>query len=178
MWFTGLSGSGKSTIAEGACTRLRGQGRRTKVIDGDDVRETLHRHLGFSPQDIKENNRLIMELCRQHESAADIILVPVISPFKESRAEARRFFGTAFHEIYVKCSLHQVIERDPKGLYQRALTGDLLHCVGVDPLVPYESPEHPELTIETDRINAAAAIELLMAYIHKQEAKSVNETRV
>jgi adenylyl-sulfate kinase len=169
LWFTGLSGSGKSTIAEGACTRLTGQGKRTMVIDGDDVRQTLHRSLGFSPEDIKENNRLIMKLCRQHEAAAEIILVPIISPFKESRVKARRFLGTAFHEIYVKCSLRQVMQRDTKGLYQRALSGDLLHCVGVDPMVPYEAPEQPELTIETDRVDTVAAIELLMAYIHKQE---------
>src|SRR5438874_2199244 len=119
-WFTGLSGSGKSTIAHLVTEQLRASGRRVLVLDGDAVRDREHRHLVFTPADIRENNRLIAELCRRSLGDTDVILVPVISPFRDARAAARAQLGAVFHEVYIKASLEAVSSRDPKGLYRRA----------------------------------------------------------
>src|SRR3989338_4555982 len=112
LWFTGLSGSGKSTIAEILKERFDELGKSYVIFDGDDVRKRLHKHLGFTPEDIKENNRLIVELCKNELGKVDYILVPVISPFKESRVKARETFVDRFVEIFVKCPYEECRKRD------------------------------------------------------------------
>jgi len=149
-WFTGLSGSGKSAIADKVAETLRDQGHEVRVIDGDDIRGTAHRHLGFSPEDIRENNRLVALLCQDSLVDFDIILVPLISPFRDSREAARDVLGSAFVEVYVKASVQEVMRRDPKGYYKAIQEGKLTGFIGVDEHVPYEPPESAELVLDTE----------------------------
>lgn len=147
LWFTGLSGSGKTTISEILIKEFEKKGVTFKTFDGDDVRNKLHKHLGFTPKDIKENNRLIMELCKNEVGKVDYILVPIISPFKESRENARNIFGDNFIEIFLDCSFDECKKRDVKGLYKKAENGTLNNFIGLH--VPYEKPETPEILIKT-----------------------------
>lgn len=147
LWFTGLSGSGKTTIAKILGEELENRGKSYCVLDGDDVRKNLHKNLGFSPEDIKENNRLIAELCKERLNKFDYILVPIISPFRDSRWGARKEFGWGFVEIYIDCSYENCKKRDTKGLYAKAERGELNNFIGLH--VPYEPPENPEVIINS-----------------------------
>ena len=147
LWFTGLSGSGKSTIADLLIEEINKQGKKHATFDGDDVRERLHKHLGFTIEDIKENNRLIAELCKQEIGKVDFILVPIISPFRESRQRAREAFGKDFVEIYVNCPYDECKKRDIKGLYKKAHSGEMENFIGLH--IPYEAPESPEIEINS-----------------------------
>lgn len=169
-WFTGLSGSGKSAIADSVAEALRNQGREVRVIDGDDVRATAHRHLGFSPEDIRENNRLVALLCQDSLSEFDIILVPLISPFRDSRKAARGILGAAFLEVYVKASLQEVIRRDPKGYYKAIQEGKLTGFIGVDEKVPYEPPEAAELVLYTENHSLEECVSQLLGLLTSKAA--------
>ncbi len=149
-WFSGLSGSGKTSIAERTSEILRKDGERVTILDGDAVRNNEHRHLGFTTADIKENNRLIALMCLHHMSEYDVILVPIISPFRESREAAKQTLGKAFAEVYVKASLEEVMRRDPKGHYRKVREGELPGFIGVDGGVPYEPPLTPDLILDTE----------------------------
>ena len=149
IWFTGLSGSGKSTIALALKEALEARGKTVAIIDGDTVRDTLHRHLGFTAEDITENNRLIAELAKERMADVDFVLVPIISPFRESRARARQILGEGFLELYLDASHEARAARDPKGLYKRVAAGEIPDFIGYGG-VPYEPPEHPEITVQTD----------------------------
>lgn len=151
LWFTGLSGSGKTTIALRLKEELEKQNFKIKVLDGDDVRNTLHKHLGFSPKDIKENNRLIVELCKENFRDFDFIIVPIISPFRESRMKARETFKDNFVEIFINCSIEECIRRDVKGHYKKAIAGEIKNFIGIAKEVPFEKPENPEVIICTER---------------------------
>jgi len=147
LWFTGLSGSGKSTISDLIIKKLNENNLTYSVFDGDIVRNKLHKHLGFSPEDIKENNRLIAELCKQDYGKVDFILVPIISPFIESRESARAIFADDFIEIFVDCSYEDCKKRDTKGLYKKADNGELKNFIGLH--VPFEPPKNPEIKIDS-----------------------------
>ena len=148
LWFTGLSGSGKSTIANAVQKKLYARGRHTFVLDGDNVRHGLNRDLGFTDTDRIENIRRISEVSRLMVDAGLITLVSFISPFRAERQMARERVGDeAFVEIYVQTPLEVAEERDPKGLYKKARTGKLKNFTGIDS--PYEAPENPEITIDT-----------------------------
>ncbi len=162
LWFTGLSGSGKSTIALALKSRLEGEGRHVRVIDGDDVRSKEHKHLGFSREDIEENNRLIAQMCKRLQPEFDYILVPIISPLRESRENARRELGGAFVEVYVNASLETCMRRDAKGLYKKALSGRIKNFIGVDPHTPYEPPENPDVVINTEKDSVGESVEKIM----------------
>ncbi|HEY7449286.1 MAG TPA: adenylyl-sulfate kinase [Vicinamibacterales bacterium] len=162
-WFTGLSGAGKSTIAELAATMLRERDQRVAIIDGDTVRAQRHRHLGFSPSDIRENNRLIVELCREALASHDVILVPIISPFRDARDAARRALGEAFVEVHVKASLTAVARRDPKGLYRQAAEGRLPGLIGLSPEVQYEAPVDADVVLDTESSDPRACAATLVA---------------
>jgi len=164
-WFTGLSGSGKTTIAVRASEILTERGLQVLSVDGDDIRATVHRHLGFSPADIRENNRLIADLCHESLPKYDVILVPIISPFKESRDAARVLLGDAFFEIYVRTSLEEAIRRDPKGLYRRALEGSLHGFIGIAIEVPYQPPDAAEITLDTENEDAEVCAQQLVSYL-------------
>lgn len=164
-WFTGLSGSGKTTIAKRAAEILTHSGYQVMTLDGDMVRSRLHRHLGYSRADIEENNRLIAGLCKESMSDFDVILVPIISPFRESRKAAREVLGDAFAEVYVYASLHEVQRRDPSGLYEKERQGQLPGLIGVAKEVPYEPPASPKLLLDTERDDAESCSNQLVEYL-------------
>ncbi|MBI2043926.1 sulfate adenylyltransferase [Candidatus Pacearchaeota archaeon] len=160
LWFTGLSGSGKSTIAGELKKEFDKLGKSYQVFDGDDVRNRLHKHLGFTPEDIKENNRLIAELSKQEFGKVDFILVPIISPFIVSRENARKQFGQNFVEIYTDCSYEECKKRDVKGHYKKAESGELKNFIGLD--VPYEPPINPEIKIDTTKESLEEAVQRIL----------------
>lgn len=166
-WFTGLSGAGKTTISERAADLLRERGQNVLVLDGDVVRATFHRHLGFSPEDIRENNRLIAQLCQESLEDYDIILVPIMSPFRDSREAARKSLGTAFNEIYVYVSLDEAKRRDPKGYYRKAEQGSFTGMIGVAEQVPYEPPDSADLTLNTETRDSETCARLLAEYLQR-----------
>jgi len=125
LWFTGLSGSGKTTIAEGTYQHLIKNGKKVKILDGDKIRGEIHYNLGFTKMDIEKNNKKIAELCIDLISSYDFIIVPIISPFSYLRKKVRAMIGLGFYEIYIQASLTKVINRDVKGLYKKALRNEI-----------------------------------------------------
>ena len=148
FWFTGLSGSGKTTIAEAVRDRLQDQ-YKVVILDGDVVRERFHAHLDFSESGIKENNRLIVEICKEERKKVDIIFVPIISPYRISREHARKELSTGFFEVFFSASLDTVMNRDVKGLYKKAVAGEINNMIGYASSNPYEVPAKPELIINS-----------------------------
>lgn len=145
LWFTGLSGSGKSTVA---CTlehALASQGKTTVLLDGDNVRHGLNKNLGFAPEDRVENIRRIGEVSKLFSDAGVITLVSFISPYIKDREAVRERCGEDFNEVYMKIPISVCEERDPKGLYKKARAGELKGFTGIDD--PYEEPTNPEITV-------------------------------
>jgi adenylyl-sulfate kinase len=165
FWFTGLSGSGKSTVAEGVCRRLEALGVKTLILDGDDVRTRLHHHLGFSEKDIKENNDLIADLCLANQNQHDVILVPIISPFANSRSKAREAMQCGFYEIYFDADLDSVMKRDVKGLYAKAMRGEIDNLIGFSPTVVYEPPDNPDYVAKTTNVKVSETVDGLLRFI-------------
>lgn len=149
FWFTGLSGSGKTTVAEAVKPLLEKAGYSVLILDGDDVRNRLHVNLGFSEEDIKMNNYLIIELCKKYRDKYDIIFVPVISPYIYSRKEAKRLLGKKCFEIYFSADLETVMKRDVKGLYTKAKNNEINNLIGYSPSNKYEPPQNPDFVIST-----------------------------
>jgi adenylyl-sulfate kinase len=176
FWLTGLSGAGKTTLAEAVRARLAAEGRRVLILDGDQVREAFHRDLGFTPEDIRENNRLIAELCDRNRAAYDAILVPVISPFRDARSAVRRRLAPGFYEVHVRASLETVEARDVKGLYAKARRGEVGGMIGQSGGVPYEPPEQPEIAIDTATEPKADSIARLLAFIRTRLAGPAEAT--
>src|SRR3712207_3489984 len=148
LWFTGLSGAGKSTISELVERALRERGLRVEVLDGDVVRTNLSKGLGFSKEDRDENIRRIGFVANLLERNGVIAMTAAISPYREIRDEVRAKHQT-FVEVFVKCPLETLVERDVKGLYKKALAGEIANFTGVSD--PYEEPLNPEIVVETDR---------------------------
>ena len=167
FWLTGLSGAGKSTIAEGVRTALKSQGLRVETLDGDDVRKRLHTDLGFTPSDNDRNNLLIADMCVRDRQDCDVILVPVISPFAASRRKVRNKIGDGFYEVFVSTALDVAQARDPKGLYAQAARGEIENFIGVSLDVPYEPPSNADLTIDTSRTSPKESVSLLFDFIHE-----------
>jgi bifunctional enzyme CysN/CysC len=162
VWFTGLSGAGKSTIANMVERRLHAIGRHTVMLDGDNVRHGLNRDLGFTEADRVENIRRVAEVSRLMTDAGLIVLVSFISPFRSERQLARdRMEEGEFVEVYVNTSIEEAEKRDPKGLYKKARAGQIAHFTGIDS--PYEPPEHPDLVIDGSSMTADAAAEAVVA---------------
>lgn len=147
FWFTGLSGSGKSTIANLLDKKFHATGRHTYILDGDNVRHGLNRDLGFTDADRVENIRRVAEVAKLMADAGLIVIVSFISPFKAERRLARELMSGEFVEVFVDTPFEECAKRDPKGLYARALKGEIKNFTGVDS--PYESPENPEIHLET-----------------------------
>jgi adenylyl-sulfate kinase len=156
IWLTGLSGVGKSTIANLLADRFRGKGAKVEVLDGDALRTTLCKGLGFSRGDREENIRRIAFLCELLNRHDVMTIVAAISPYRTGREEARKKIPK-FIEVYLTCPLEVLIKRDTKGLYQRALTGQIPNFTGVSD--PYEPPLAPDLTIDTSQESSTEAVE-------------------
>jgi adenylyl-sulfate kinase len=148
LWLTGLSGAGKSTLGRTVASALSLRGVRVEVLDGDEVRQNLSNGLGFSRADRDTNIRRIGYVAKLLTRNGVAVIAAAISPYRDVRADVRREIGT-FVEVYVKASLDACIGRDTKGLYRRALAGEILQFTGVSD--PYEEPLAPELTIDTER---------------------------
>jgi bifunctional enzyme CysN/CysC len=162
LWFTGLSGSGKSTVARLLERRLYALGYQTFYLDGDNVRHGLNGDLGFSAADRKENIRRVGEVAKLAFEHGHLVLCTFISPFREDRRFARSLLPAGrFFEVYVKCDLEVAKRRDPKGLYAKALAGEIKEFTGVSS--PYEEPEAPDLVVESDLISVEDAVEAIMA---------------
>jgi len=171
LWFTGLSGSGKSTIAHAVERRLADAGRLTYVFDGDNVRHGLCADLGFSEADRHENLRRIGEMVRLFIDAGILCLTAFISPFRADREALRARIGEQdFIEIHCRCSLETCIARDVKGLYRRALAGEIPEFTGVSS--PYEVPERPDLALDTDRLSVDACVEEVLALLRAKQAQA------
>ncbi|MGD1017644.1 MAG: adenylyl-sulfate kinase, partial [Roseiarcus sp.] len=162
LWFTGLSGAGKSTIANLVESKLLARGVHTTLLDGDNVRHGLNKDLGFTAADRVENIRRVAEVARLMTDAGLIVLASFISPFRAERRLARDIAAAGeFIEIYVEAPLETVIARDPKGLYKRALAGQIKNFTGVDQ--PYEAPEAAELVLHTADSTPEALAERVVA---------------
>ncbi|MEW5685532.1 MAG: sulfate adenylyltransferase subunit CysN [Pseudomonadota bacterium] len=164
VWFTGLSGSGKSTIANLLEKKLASEGRHTYLLDGDNVRHGLNRDLGFTDEDRVENIRRVGEVSKLMVDAGLIVLVSFISPFRAERQMARELMGDGeFVEVFVDTPLAEAEKRDVKGLYAKARAGQLKNFTGIDS--PYEAPESPEIRIDTTAIDAEQAAEQIFAWL-------------
>lgn len=164
IWFTGLSGSGKSTIANLLEKRLHEEGKHTYLLDGDNVRHGLNRDLGFTEADRVENIRRVAEVAKLMVDAGLIVIASFISPFQSERQMARRLFSyDEFVEIFVDTSLAECEKRDVKGLYAKARRGELKNFTGIDSA--YERPENPELTLDTCVSSAEASVEKIIQYL-------------
>ena len=162
LWFTGLSGAGKSTIANLLEKRLHADGRHTYVLDGDNVRHGLNRDLGFTEADRVENVRRVAEVAKLMVDAGLIVIVSFISPYRAERAYARGLFGEdEFTEIFVDTPLEVCERRDPKGLYGKARRGELKNFTGIDSA--YEAPEAPDLRIDTTTASPTDAVERVVS---------------
>jgi adenylyl-sulfate kinase len=164
IWLTGLSGAGKSTIANALEERLHAAGRHTMLVDGDELRGGLNRDLGFGAADRAESVRRAAEVARLMVEAGLIVVVGLISPFRADRAAARaRFAPGAFVEVFVDAPLAVCEDRDPKGLYRRARRGELAAFTGIDS--PYEVPEAPELRLATAEHDVEACVAAVLRWL-------------
>ena len=168
VWFTGLPSSGKSTISREVEKRLYKMGKLVYVLDGDNVRHGLNSDLGFSPKDRKENIRRISEVAKLFVDAGIITLTAFISPYKIDRETARKLFEKGeFIEIYVKCPVSMCIKRDPKGMYKKALKGEIKEFTGIS--APYEEPENPEIILETNEESVEKSAQKVIDYLRTQD---------
>ena len=168
LWFTGLSGSGKSTIAVELERTLFERGMHAYILDGDNIRTRLNRDLGFTDEDRTENIRRIGEVARLFVDSGTIVITAFISPFRADRAAVRALFAPGqFIEIYVECDLETCRRRDPKGLYEKAANGAISNFTGITSA--YEPPERPELTLDNgDGVSVEANVERVLGYLsHK-----------
>jgi len=166
VWFTGLSGSGKSTIAVALENALFRLGKLSYRLDGDNVRMGINKNLGFSEEDRKENIRRIGEVAKLFGDAGTIALSSFISPYKADRDEVRRLHDAAdlkFVEVYVDCALAEAERRDPKGLYKKARAGEIKNFTGIDD--PYEAPANPEIHLHTDRMTLENEVSTIIDYL-------------
>ena len=171
LWLTGLSGAGKSTIANLIEQRLTADGRHTYLLDGDNVRHGLNKDLGFTAQDRVENIRRVAEVSKLMVDAGLIVLVSFISPFRSERRMARELFAPGeFFEVFIDTPLAEAERRDVKGLYKKARRGELKNFTGIDS--PYEAPEAPEIRIDTTRMDAAQAAEQIIGHLESRSITS------
>jgi adenylylsulfate kinase len=167
IWLTGLSASGKSTIAVALEKALVERGHLAYVLDGDNVRHGLNKNLGFSPADRTENIRRIAEVAKLFTDCGVLVLTSFISPYRSDRDAARALFAAGdFVEVLVDASLATCEARDPKGLYKKARAGEIPEFTGIS--APYEPPERPELVLDTAALTAPASVAALLRHLEAQ----------
>jgi adenylylsulfate kinase len=165
LWFTGLSGSGKTTLAHSVAKVLRERGmNKLEILDGDVIRTHLSKGLGFSKEDRDTNIRRIAYVCELLTRNDVIAIAAAISPYKVSREYARKNISR-FVEVFVKCPMDVLIKRDPKGLYRKAMAGEIEHFTGVSD--PYEEPEDPEITVETAKESIDASTNRIISMLER-----------
>ncbi len=175
IWFTGLSGSGKSTIAVALEKALYKLGKLSYRLDGDNVRLGINKNLGFSETDRSENIRRIGEIAKLFGDAGTLSLSSFISPYIEDRDGVRKLHDEAslkFVEVFVDCSLKVAEERDPKGLYKKARAGEIKNFTGIDD--PYEAPKQPEIHLHTDKMSLEEEVQIIIDYL---EASGIIQTQ-
>lgn len=168
LWYTGLSGSGKSTIANAVEKKVFDGGYHTYVLDGDNIRFGLNSNLGFSPEDRTENIRRIGEVAKLFVDAGIIVSTAFISPYKNDRDRVRSIVDDGdMIEIYVKCALEICEQRDAKGLYQKARAGQIAEFTGIS--APYEEPDNPEITVDSGKLSLNECCDMVMNYLKKNK---------
>lgn len=166
LWFTGLSGSGKSTVAVALEEALFERGHLCYRLDGDNIRLGINKNLGFSAEDRTENIRRIGEIAKLFVDASVIALTSFISPYRDDRNQVRALHAESdmpFIEVFVDCALEEAEKRDPKGLYKKARAGEIKNFTGIDD--PYEAPSNPEIHLHTDQMTLAEEVEILINYL-------------
>nr|WP_176212745.1 adenylyl-sulfate kinase [Clostridium acidisoli] len=166
LWLTGLSGSGKSTVATMLEQKLNDAGKLTYLLDGDNVRHGLNSDLGFSKEDRIENIRRIAELSKLFVDAGIITIATFISPFIKERVKVKDLLESDFVEIYVDCPLEICEKRDPKGIYKKARNGQIKDFTGIDS--PYEKPINPDIVIHTEENSLEECVDKIMDYLEKR----------
>jgi adenylylsulfate kinase len=167
LWLTGLSGAGKSTLANHLQAVLFEQGVQAYLLDGDNLRMGLNRDLGFSAEDRKENVRRVAEVAKLFVDAGMVVITALISPYQSDRDEARaRYEEDEFVEVFVDCRLEVCQQRDPKGLYQKALRGEITNFTGVQ--APYEAPAHPEIVVRTDEQSVEESVHQILSWLREK----------
>src|SRR5436189_2449684 len=166
LWFTGLSGSGKTTLTNLLVKELRARGSKLEVLDGDIVRENLSKGLGFSKEDRDTNIRRIAFVANLLSRNGVPVITAAISPYREIRDEARQMMGDRFIETYVKASVEACEERDVKGLYAKARSGEIKEFTGVSD--PYEPPENPEIVLETEHQSPEESARMIIEYLESR----------
>jgi adenylylsulfate kinase len=164
MWFTGLSGSGKSTIANVVEQRLQSKGIKTYTLDGDNIRKGINKDLTFSPEDRTENIRRIAEVANFMVDAGLIVLAAFVSPYKKDRDNIKSIVKDVnFVEIYINTSVKECERRDVKGLYKKARAGEIKNMTGIT--APYEAPENPDVEIKTEQETVEEAVQKILNFI-------------
>jgi len=167
VWLTGLSGSGKSTVATAAEQVVLGKGKLAYVLDGDNVRHGLNKNLGFSPEDRTENIRRIGEVAKLFNDSGVVVFTAFISPYREDRDAVRALMAEGdFVEVWVDADVATCEERDPKGLYKKARAGEIPEFTGIS--APYEAPERPELVLDTGVQSLQESVEQLVGYLEEK----------
>ena len=167
IWFTGLSASGKSTVANEVASRLHKQGKLTYILDGDNIRHGLNKDLGFSPADREENIRRISEVGKLFAESGVVTLTAFISPYRKDRDFGRSLLEPGrFIEVFVKASIDTCKDRDPKGLYAKALRGEIAEFTGVT--APYEEPLQPEIVLDADVLTVEEEAEMIVSYLNEK----------
>ena len=164
LWFTGLSGAGKSTLAGQVAAELRRRGLHVEILDGDEVRTNLSKGLGFSKEDRDTNIKRIGYVCKLLTRHGVVAISAAISPYREVRDHNRAEIGQ-FIEVYVACSIEELTRRDVKGLYKKALAGEVKNFTGVSD--PYEPPLHPEITVDSERQSEAESLRAILEYLEQ-----------
>lgn len=170
LWFTGLSGSGKSTLAEYLAPELRARGRNVEVLDGDEVRTNLSKGLGFSKEDRDTNIRRIGYVARLLSRNGVAVITAAISPYAEIRDEVRASIAdepSEFVEIHVDCSIEELTRRDVKGLYEKALRGEIQNFTGISD--PYEAPERPEVRVNSETQDEQESLGDILGYLESAD---------
>lgn len=165
LWFTGLSGAGKSTLSNHLAAELRRRGLKVEILDGDEVRTNLSKGLGFSKEDRDTNIKRIGYVCKLLSRNGVIAISAAISPYKEIRDFNREQIGN-FVEVYVQCSIEELTRRDVKGLYKKALAGELKNFTGISD--PYEAPVNPEVLVDSGKQSEEESLKTILSFLEKE----------